>query len=676
MSVDVGTGPLGQDSSGTRSSKGLVLIVEDNEEVRTLVAMFLRRNGFAVTEAADGVAGLEAVENLRPNLVLLDVLLPHLDGIEFLKRLRSCGPAQDTPVVMMSAVLQVRDLKAETDRLNVASIIQKPFQLRTVLEHIEAALNPESRHESSIVSRIPPSVVIGGERRIHMNREPLPRRGSISDLPVPEIIHALFVRGQTGKLTLSGSGAEKRVFFQSGMPVYAESSIPEETLGAHLLRVGRLTQEQHDVAVAEMTLTGRHFGEVLLKLELIGPHDLFTELEAHLTQKVFTTFAWHKGDFQFEEGDDWKDDVIVARMKPGRITLDGVQRFWNPSLVQKRVRITDRSRTFPLDSSMFSEEQMGMSTQEMRILQLVRRGLTVGEIIRQTGDLQLATTTLYGLYVLEHAGFVLSARDAERGDPTPRGVTGGMDEKAKGLLAEYIKYRTADYFKLLGVTRDASDEEIQRAFFDRRQRYHPDAFSGMDAGLVHEKIEELYVRLHNAYRILSNPETKAKYLASLEDKMLGQPLETVPRGRTGRYTTSSMRPADVLAFEEGFAALRAGDHGRAAECFQKANEIVPKPRYEAYHAWAEFLQNPLVNRASAEQTLQKLAREHSDEAQVLYLLGNLCLRNQENDKAISYFERTLQVDDKHIDAARQLRLLRMRQRGSEASGLFDLFKKK
>jgi CheY-like chemotaxis protein/tetratricopeptide (TPR) repeat protein len=665
-----------QGSNSVKPSKGLVLIVEDNEEVRTLVAVFLRRNGFSVAEAADGLAGLSAVDTVQPNLVLLDVLLPQLDGIEFLKRLRSSGPFQNTPVVMMSAVLQIRDLKAETDRLNVASIIQKPFQLRTVLDHITAALDPNSKREPSVVSRIPPTVVIGGDRRIHVSREPLPHHGSISILPVPEILHALFVHGQTGKLTLSTASTEKKVFFQSGKPVYAESSIPEETLGAHLLRAGRINQEQHDIAVAEMTRTGRHFGEMLLKLDLIGPHDLFTEIEAHLTQKVLTTFSWHEGEFRFDVGDDWKDDVIVARMRPGRITLDGVQRFWNARLVQKRLRITDRSRTFPLDSSLFSEEQMGMSTQEMRILQLVRRGLSVGEIIRQIGDLQTATTTLYGLYVLEHAGFVLSARDMERADPTPGGVAGRMDDRAKVLLAEYIKYRTADYFKLLGVSRSASNEEIQRAFFDKRQRYHPDALTGIETGLVHEKIEELYVRLHNAYRTLSQPETKAQYLASLEDKMLGQSLESVPRGRTGRYATTSMKPADIQAFEEGFFALRSGDHEKAAECFVEANTLVPKPRYEAYHAWANFLLNPLLHQAAAEATLQKLAREHPEEAQVLYLLGNLCLRNQETDKAISYFERTLQVDEKHIDAARQLRLLRMRQRSSEASGIFDIFKKR
>lgn len=678
MFADAGIGPRGQDNDKPRPSKGLILIVEDNDEVRTLVAVFLRRNGYAVAEAADGVTGLEAVATLSPSLVLLDVLLPRLDGIEFLKRLRSGGSVQETPVVMMSAVLQVRDLKAETERLNVASIIQKPFQLRTVLEHIERALDLISRREPSVVSRIPSNIAISTERRIQVSRDAMPARGSIAQQPVPELIHTLFVHGKTGKLTLSTANAEKRVFFQNGMPVYAESSIPEETLGAHLLRIGRLTQQHHDIAVAEMMRTGRHFGEVLLKLELLGPHDLFTEMEAHLTQKVFTSFAWHKGDFRFEDGDDWKDDVIVARMQPGRITLDGVQQFWNPSLVQKRLHITDRSRTFPLESSLFTEEQVGMSTQEMRILQLIRRGLTVGEIIRQTGDLQMATTTLYGLYVLEHVGFVLSAREAERPDTTPGSVSAssGMNDKAKALLTEYIKYRTADYFKLLGVSRDASDEEIQRAFFDRRQHYHPDMLSGAEASLIHEKIEELYVRLHNAYRTLSNSETRAQYIASLDEKVRNQSLETVPRAKTGRYTTTSMKPADVLAFEEGFSALRAGDYAQAAEDFHKANELTPKPRYQAYHAWSNFLLQPITNRISSEHILQKLSREHPGEAQVLYLLGNLALRNQENDKAISYFEKTLHVDDKHIDAARQLRLLRMRQRSNEASGIFDRFKKR
>jgi len=59
-----------------------------------------------------------------------------------------------------------------------------------------------------------------------------------------------------------------------------------------------------------------------------------------------------------------------------------------------------------------------------------------------------------------------------------------------------------------------------------------------------------------------------------------------------------------------------------------------------------------------------------------YLLGNLALREKDSKKAADYFTAAIKIDPQHIDSARQLRLLRMRQRKTETSGLFDLFKKK
>ena len=60
--------------------KALILVVEDNEDVRNIITLYLRRNGYAIAEAADGLAGVDAVASVKPDLVLLDVLLPRLDG--------------------------------------------------------------------------------------------------------------------------------------------------------------------------------------------------------------------------------------------------------------------------------------------------------------------------------------------------------------------------------------------------------------------------------------------------------------------------------------------------------------------------------------------------------------------------------------------------------------------
>ena len=80
-----------------------ILVVEDNDDVRRVVTMSLQSKGYFVIEAADGIAGLEAAAEHQPDAILLDVLLPRIDGIEVLRKLRGDPVCARIPVIMMSA---------------------------------------------------------------------------------------------------------------------------------------------------------------------------------------------------------------------------------------------------------------------------------------------------------------------------------------------------------------------------------------------------------------------------------------------------------------------------------------------------------------------------------------------------------------------------------------------
>ncbi|MDJ0764920.1 MAG: response regulator [Myxococcota bacterium] len=660
--------------------KALVLVVEDNEDIRNIITTCLRRNGYAVVEASDGQAAIETLSDITPNLILLDVLLPRLDGIEVLKRLREEQASRDIPVVMMSAVLQTRDLKTETAKFNVASFIQKPFQMRTLLAQVESAYQSRPLPTLPLPVSTSDSAQPQRKRRLQMVQKEFTPRGTLDELPVPLLLHTIFAEQKTGRLQICADIVEKTIFFQNGLPVYAESSIPEETLGSHLLKQNRISRDQHQRALEEMTNSGRHFGEILLKLGFLGPHELFAELEAHLTEKVITAFGWFKGSYSFTEGNDWKDGIIVAKMKPGRILITGVQRFWNARAVQERLSISKTSRTFPLGDAPYSEEQLGLSTREMRIQQMVRRGLSVGEVVRDVSDPDWVLATLYAMYIMGSVGFLLVG-DRLNAPMPPPSVTSGLfatkrekDTCVKTLLAEYVKYRTADYFKLLGVARDATDEEIKQAFEARQQRYHPDMLVGVDAGHVHDKIEELYVRIHNAFQTLADPETRRRYIADLDEKMTDIPQ--IAPSKMYRSVTIPSKSEQEVTFEAGLSLLRNGEYKQARESFLRAYDINGNPQYRAYEVWAAFLAEPVNEKNATEQALLTLQKQHPEDALYPYILGNVALKQKNIKKAIAFYERAIRIDPQHIDSARQLRVLKMRQRSSEVSGLFDLFKKK
>jgi DNA-binding response OmpR family regulator len=113
-----------------------VLMIEDDAAGRDLLRQLLERAGVEVFEAADGRAGLRALYSHRPDLILLDVTLPELDGWQVLERIRELG---DVPVLMLTAhaseLEKVRGLQAGAD-----DYVTKPFGAQELLARIEALL--------------------------------------------------------------------------------------------------------------------------------------------------------------------------------------------------------------------------------------------------------------------------------------------------------------------------------------------------------------------------------------------------------------------------------------------------------------------------------------------------------------------------------------------------------
>jgi two-component system, OmpR family, response regulator AdeR len=126
----------------------LVLVVEDEPHIAQVLESYLRRDGFRTERAADGEAALRLIRSARPDLVLLDVMLPKLDGFEVLKCLRTTG---DTPVIMVTALVEDID-KMVGFRMGADDYVVKPFNPPEVVERVKAVLR---RATSSGISEKP-----------------------------------------------------------------------------------------------------------------------------------------------------------------------------------------------------------------------------------------------------------------------------------------------------------------------------------------------------------------------------------------------------------------------------------------------------------------------------------------------------------------------------------------
>jgi two-component system OmpR family response regulator len=127
---------------GDGSAEARLLVVEDEEMILELLSGSLRFSGFDVVTAVSGAEALRAVTASRPDLVLLDVMLPDGDGFDVVRRLRSSGP--DVPVIFVTARDGVHERVAGL-ALGADDYVTKPFSLDEVLERIRAVLRRTGR---------------------------------------------------------------------------------------------------------------------------------------------------------------------------------------------------------------------------------------------------------------------------------------------------------------------------------------------------------------------------------------------------------------------------------------------------------------------------------------------------------------------------------------------------
>ena len=112
-----------------------ILIVEDNQGAREMLSAILRGNGFKVVEAEDGQSGLAKAKNERPDLIITDICMPKLGGIDMIKHLRSHSDFTNVPILALTAY--TGELLTEAIRAGADRALQKPIDFDYFFSTIE-----------------------------------------------------------------------------------------------------------------------------------------------------------------------------------------------------------------------------------------------------------------------------------------------------------------------------------------------------------------------------------------------------------------------------------------------------------------------------------------------------------------------------------------------------------
>jgi len=667
--------------------KQSILLIEDNTESRKSMADYLRSQNFNVHEASGRDDALNIWGQTPIDVVVVEQNIAGTSGIELLEEFGGWRPDRTgLRAVLTSAVPLSQTLKERLSRIKKTTFITKPFQLRVLRNKVLEVLDLPPLYS------IPPdSPTEEEDRSCRLYQRPsLPMEGYLIDSSLPMLFHGIFLEQFTGVLHLDTDEGSKRIYFSNGLPIYAESNVTSETLGAFLLRKKVITQEQNDELISKMQATGQRQGEILIQNGMLSPHQLFVYLEAHIMEKINTAFDLVDASFRLTLGDEWVSSIVPVRIPAGRLIIDAIKRSTPPDQVWAELELAPDDVPFNCANQLYTLDQLRLGSSEMRLKRLIEKRTPIDRLLstsveQRKDDLQL----LYAFYVMQMVGIekgsvvvrsMPSATSSQPSRESDRSRSSTLEDnipspEAQAMLAEYLRLRDSDYYTLLGVNRHASGKEIDAAYHRLLPRYHPDSLARLGSPLVQEKLKELFIRIQEGLRILKNEKSRAIYDENLTKLSPAPPAHPISTGAPPKTADGKIQPrmdkvltkinldefehmAHWQLFSRGRHSLETENYEEAMLCFRIASKKSSSAKYKAFEAWAFFLEDPKANREKAEDMLEKSVTQKAEDAIVWYVRGMICAHEDEISGAIACFEKTTEIDPNNIDAARQLRHLR------------------
>ena len=180
-----------------------ILIADDDEKVVALLKSSLQKEGYQTSEAFNGAAALELAKKQLPDLILLDVTMPEMDGFEFCKQIRENDVTAHIPFIFLTAKGELND-KVTGLNLGADDYIAKPFHISEVTARIKSILqrimmlsqHPHAPEESDL-------------------------KGNLEQMHLPEVIQTLSMNQKTGGLTINSGGRTGKIYFENGEVVQA-----------------------------------------------------------------------------------------------------------------------------------------------------------------------------------------------------------------------------------------------------------------------------------------------------------------------------------------------------------------------------------------------------------------------------------------------------------------------
>lgn len=160
---------------------GKILIIDDEQHIIELLRYNLETNGYEVIEAKDGLEGIEKAKKELPDLILLDLMLPVIDGIEVCRKLRVSDETKSIPIIMLTAKSDEMD-KIIGLEIGADDYVTKPFSVRELIARIKAVM----RRNKEVTEQKSKEVIYIGDIKIDEEKHEVTKRSEVLDLTLKE----------------------------------------------------------------------------------------------------------------------------------------------------------------------------------------------------------------------------------------------------------------------------------------------------------------------------------------------------------------------------------------------------------------------------------------------------------------------------------------------------------
>jgi CheY-like chemotaxis protein len=627
-----------------------ILVVDDDRNIGQILYVAFKSKGYDTLVAKNGEEALRMFEESTPDLVLLDVLLPRMNGWEVCQRIKETEAGARTPIVLMSAIYKSYKLQADArKKYGADDFVEKPFQLGKLIEKIYSFIG-EAASPGSQAAADGSGFQTTAPATIEPPPEPEPEamlEGTLGDFPFPALLHKIHVLGRSGVLSLAYEEKSKEVAFKEGYPVSVKTNIEGEFLGRYLVGVRKITPEQCEESLKRMERTGRLQGTVLIEMGALTPHELVRYLKLQMREKIFEVFAWADGTYRFVADDTVVGDISNIDMSPANLILRGVAgRFGLRRLIEHVDAASDR---YPVRSSnmFYRFQDLDLTPSEFKLLALLDGRRRVRDVLAESDlDLDKSYQILYTLLITEMydalpspaaqaeeiaaedlaptaaapeiPDFADLLREADEGEADANGADGPSsvvesdDAEAPAIEDEeaaFVDEEMGDEGPAIEPTEDA---ETRRKILEKYEavlgKNHFQVLGVGEDPTDHE-IRVAYHRLAKEFhpdrffgRTSSATKAKAEEVfqriteayQALDSREKLENYKKEIEGTTEKKSTAKMDGIKAIlraerSYQMGIQAVKDRQWEQASVLLRKAMDDAPsEPEYQAYYGWAIF----------------------------------------------------------------------------------------